>query len=60
MKSIRRKKPNADTLLVWRTLKLAAKDARKLSREMGTPFYVVKAGRIVDLNARAKGRRKSA
>jgi hypothetical protein len=60
MKSIRRKKPNADTLLVWRTLKLAAKDARKLAEEMGTPFYVVKDGKIIDLNPQPKRRRKSA
>lgn len=55
-----RKKPDADTLTVWRTLKLAAKDARKLAEATGTPFYVVKKGRIVDLNPSRTKSRKSA
>jgi hypothetical protein len=53
-----RTKPNADTLAVWKALKHAAKNARKLAREMGTPFYVVQNGWIVDLNGVDKRKRK--
>jgi hypothetical protein len=60
MKSITRRSPNADTLLVWRTLKFAAKNARRLAEEMATPFYAVKDGKIVDLNPQPKRRRRSA
>jgi len=38
-------------------LKRAAAAARRLSVETGTPFYVMKDGRVVDLNA---SRRKPA
>jgi hypothetical protein len=31
-------------------LRRAARAARKRSRTLGTPFYILKAGRIVDLN----------
>jgi hypothetical protein len=37
-------------------LKRAAAAARRLSIETGTPFYVLKDGRVVDLNAATKGR----
>jgi hypothetical protein len=40
-------------------LKRAAKAARKLSRDTNTPFWVMKDGRIVNLNARAKRSRRS-
>jgi hypothetical protein len=36
------------------------RDARKLAEAMGTPFYIVKDGKIVDLNPKPKRRRKSA
>jgi hypothetical protein len=38
-------------------LKRAAAAARKLSLDTGTPFYVFKDGRVVDLNARRTTRR---
>jgi len=31
-------------------LRRAARAARKLARQTGTPFYVLKAGRVVDMN----------
>jgi hypothetical protein len=34
----------------WPALLRAARKARKLAEETGTPFYVMKNGRIVDLN----------
>jgi hypothetical protein len=40
-----------------RALRQAARDARRLSKVTGTPFIVVKNGRLVDLN---KGRKRSA
>ena len=40
-------------------LRRAARAARRLARATGTPFYVLKAGRVVDLNRRAaKGKRR--
>ena len=39
-------------------LRRAARKARKLSIETGTPFYVWKNGQVVDLNARARKKRK--
>jgi hypothetical protein len=53
-----RKKPDADTRAVWQALKLAAKDARKLAEETGTPFYVVQRGKIVNLNPSKRRRAK--
>ena len=38
-------------------LKRAAAAARQLSLDTGTPFYVFKDGRVVDLNARRTARR---
>jgi hypothetical protein len=52
-----RSKPDADTLAVWRTLKLAAKDARKLAKQKGTPFYVWQNGKLKNLNPNATRRR---
>jgi hypothetical protein len=37
-------------------LRRAARAARRLSEATGTPFYVMKNGRIVDLNARGAKR----
>ena len=54
------KKLDPDTQATWRALKRAAKKARKLAETMGTPFYVVQSGKIIDLNPRPKRRRKSA
>ncbi|MCE9590551.1 MAG: hypothetical protein K8S99_08510 [Planctomycetes bacterium] len=42
-------------------LRRAAQAARKLAKATGTPVYVMKKGRVVDLNAgRGKQRRKTA
>ena len=38
-------------------LKRAAKAARKLSRDTNTPFWVMKNGRIVNLNPRSRNGR---
>ncbi|MCX5660202.1 MAG: hypothetical protein NTW19_10840 [Planctomycetota bacterium] len=46
-----------DILASVGAMKRAARAARKLSRETGTPFYVMKSGHIVDLNASAKKKR---
>jgi hypothetical protein len=46
---------------MYARLKRAAAKARQLSEETGTPFYVFKDGRIVDLNpqsGRAPARRR--
>jgi hypothetical protein len=40
-----------------RAIQRAARNARKLSLQTGTPFYVMKDGKIVDLN---RGRKKHA
>jgi hypothetical protein len=44
----------------WPALLRAAKAARRLSIETGTPFYVFKDGKVVDLNSGRKRRRKTA
>jgi hypothetical protein len=42
-------------------MRRAARAARKLAQETGTPFYVMKNGRIIDLNPRpGKSRAKTA
>jgi len=38
-------------------LRRAARAARKLARDTNTPFFVVKDGRIVNLNPRARNGR---
>jgi hypothetical protein len=43
----------------WPALLRAAKAARRLSIETGTPFYVFKDGKVVDLNRGRKKRRKT-
>lgn len=40
-------------------LRRAAREARKLSIQLGTPFYVMKDGKIVDLNRGLKRARSS-
>ncbi len=46
----------ADTL---RALRRASKRAFRLAKATGTPFWVVKNGRLVNLNPDAKGSRKA-
>jgi hypothetical protein len=41
-------------------LRRAARNARKLSEATGTPFYVVKKGKVVNLNPTKKRARKIA
>jgi hypothetical protein len=38
-------------------LRRAARNARKLARETNTPFWVLKNGRLVNLNPRARNGR---
>jgi|GEM_PF-1181876 len=55
-------KPKSDDLSSDKTLaalRRAAKNALKLAKQTGTPYYVMKDGRIVDI-AGAKSRRKRA
>ena len=40
-------KPNALSRAVGRSLRRAAKEARKVARRHGTPVYVMKDGKIV-------------
>jgi diaminopimelate decarboxylase len=50
-------KEAAETL---KALRRAARRARELAERTGTPFYVMKDNRIVDLNAsRSQARRKN-
>ncbi len=38
-----------------RALQRAAAQARRLAEETGTPLYVIRSGRVVDLHVRAAG-----
>jgi hypothetical protein len=49
---------DAETLGEMAALKRAARSAWKLSVETGTPFWVMKGGKMVDLNARGKKRKR--
>jgi len=42
----------------WPALLRASRKARELSIATGTPFYVVRDGRLVDLNAKRKTKPK--
>jgi hypothetical protein len=55
MKSKRTTAADADVNQAGRALDRAAARARKLAEETDTPLYVLKAGRIMDLNAHAAG-----
>ena len=41
----------------WPAIKRAARRARRLAKATGTPLYVLKNGRIVNLNAAARKRK---
>ena len=56
MKNPRCQSRDPDIISSMQALKRAARQARKLSLQMGTPFYVLKNGKIVDLN---RGRPKA-
>jgi hypothetical protein len=47
------KAKDADLKGAIRALERAALRARRLAEETGTPFYVLKDGRVVDLNPQA-------
>jgi hypothetical protein len=47
-----------DTQGSFAALRRAAKRARKLAEETGTPFYVWKDGKVVNLNPVPRKRRK--
>lgn len=46
-----------DTRDTLRALERAARKARQLAQQKGTPFYVVRSGKLVDLNRRPRGRK---
>ncbi len=58
MKSRRSALPDHDLMGAKRALERAAAEARRLAEQTGTPFYVLKDGRVVDLNG-ARSRRRS-
>ena len=43
----RRLKPNDFSRAVGRSLRRAAKEARRIARMYGTPIYIVKNGKVV-------------
>jgi hypothetical protein len=51
-KTIKSKDP--DILASFKALRRAARRALQIGIQTGTPVYVMKAGRIVDLNAQRK------
>ena len=55
MKAKRMKVDDPDLSGAGPALVRAAARARRLAEETTTPFYVLKGGQIVDLNARAAG-----
>jgi len=46
-KSPRRLKPNEFSRAVGRSLRRAAKEARRIARMYGTPIYISKNGKVV-------------
>ena len=54
MKRVRINSPDPDIRGTWPALQRAARKARQLAKSMGTPFYVMRRGKIVDLNASAR------
>jgi hypothetical protein len=52
-----RKKLHPEVQLQLKALRKAARDARKLSIITGTPFWVMRKGKLVNLN---KGRKQTA
>ena len=55
MKTRRTEVEDADLRGAGQALERAAARARRLAEETTTPFYVLKGGRVVDLNAQAGG-----
>ncbi len=55
------KKPTATDphiAAITRALRRASDRALRLSKATGTPFWVMKSGRMVNLNPKVRGRRK--
>jgi hypothetical protein len=50
--------PDPDIVGSWPALCRAAKNALRLAKATNTPCYVMKNGRIVNLNPRRPGRRR--
>jgi hypothetical protein len=48
----------SDAAATLRALRRASDRAFRLAKETGTPFWVVKNGRMVNLNAKANGARE--
>jgi hypothetical protein len=46
---------DADMTKAGRALERAATRARRLAEQTGTPLYVLKGGRVVDLNRQSTG-----
>lgn len=59
MRSKRLTSIDRDLLGALQALERAAAQARRLAEQTGTPFYVLKGGRVVDLNARRSRARSS-
>lgn len=57
MKSLLNKIRDPDLRGSLPAMRRAARAARKLSIELGTPFYVMKDGKIVDLNRGLRNKR---
>jgi hypothetical protein len=56
--SARMPSKDPDIIASFAALKRSARRAFKLAKETGTPFYVMKKGKIVDLNASARKQKK--
>ncbi len=52
MRSKRLTSIDRDLIGAQQALERAAAQARRLAEQTGTPFYVLKSGQVVDLNAR--------
>ena len=50
---------DSDILASLKALRRAARNARKLAETTGTPFYVVRNGRVVNLNPTRKPRKSA-
>ncbi|MCL5280920.1 MAG: hypothetical protein M1376_13560 [Planctomycetes bacterium] len=50
---------DSEAAATLRALRRAAKRAMRVSKVTGTPFWVMKNGRMVNVNPNAKRRRKS-
>ncbi len=56
--SSKRKSTDPHVAAITRALRRTSDRALRLSQATGTPFWVVKNGRMVNLNPKARSRRK--